>query len=91
LWSLQDHGNTILPLNEDNLLSNLYITTQKSWSQSVRYLEIPLYIIKLSSLCILNTTTKLATWLDCLAYDRNIDHFGDMEYCDVVITGVKVV
>ena len=30
LWSLQDHGNTILPFNEDNLLSNLYITAKKA-------------------------------------------------------------
>ena len=32
LWSLQDHGNTILPVKET--------ASQISWSQSVHYLEV---------------------------------------------------
>ena len=41
LWSLQYHGNTILPLKEDNL--SITVNYAKNcWSQGVRYLEVPL-------------------------------------------------
>ena len=41
MWSLQDHGKTNLPITEDNLC--IY-NSKISWSQSVGYLEISLYI-----------------------------------------------
>ena len=70
----------------------LYVSTSNVLSRlKDAYLKIVyVYHQTFKPIC-LKPTTKLATWLDCLAYDHNIDHFGDMEYCDVVITGVKVV
>ena len=40
LWSLQDHGNTILPLKKDNLS----ITVKLTGPESVHYSEVSLYI-----------------------------------------------
>ena len=39
------HANTFLPLKEENL----YITAKMTWSQSVHYKEVPLYLGCLST------------------------------------------